>query len=738
MLDRCIEAATARLRRALRRLPGTRNRGSGGHRARSLIGDILLLQLVSALFVGVLAVGGLWWTSNWVIEDNLQGWAEQWISELDDLGMPLYVDDGDDRFVRIESYLRAFPEISFVRYYSASGDILFSDHTREMSAELPVLEQGQLRSLAERTAQRPFIVDSGGRNSSLVRVSKAIWTESMNSGGLLNYDPQAEPAVTATLVGFVELGLDFGDYRAQLTRNIATGSLVTVAVLLLLVLAGWLLFHRTLRPLTELQEPLARLARGRTDFRVEPSGYREIAAIANALNTTVAALHERDNKLHRLANRDVLTGLVNRLRFCETLMEELEQCGVRNRQSALMFIDLDQFKYINDTLGHAAGDRLLIQAARRLESTVRKQDIVSRFGGDEFTILVRDVTREEVEPICQAVVQDMQDHRFVEQGQSFSIACSIGVTMLNSDRFTPAELMAQADMACHDAKSKGRNRFHFYATSGQEREQMAADVGWSQKIRQALADDSLVLHYQPIVNVRTGQPTHYEVLLRMTDDDGALVPPNAFLPAASRFGLMLDIDMWVIRTALRKLAAYRKRYEDICFTLNVSGNIFEDTGLLDYIREHLAINGLTPDTIILEITEQVAVRNVISATRQMAELVEQGWQFAIDDFGAGYSSFNYLKNLPVRYIKIDGAFIRDITSDETDQTIVHSICAIAGSAGKQTIAEYVQDAATLDLLGRLGVDFAQGFYVGPPSPRLRRQVISASISSARRRRKRAV
>ena len=705
--------------------------------ARSLVGDILILQFASALLVGLLAVWGLWWTSSWVIENNLNKWAEQWISELDDLGMPLYVEGNDDKFVRIESYVSSFPEISFVRYYSQSGEVIFADDTREVSSDIPALDESELTLLAAQSAEDPYIVESSGGDTSTARITKPIWKESMTSGGLLDYDPTAEQLVESELLGFVELGLDFGDYQTQLTRNIITGSLASVAVLLLLALAGWFLFRRALRPLNELQEPLAKLAKGRTNFSVRPSGHREIVAIANALNTTVTALHERDRKLHRLANHDVLTGLVNRHRFSEVLIEELEVYAVKRRQSALLLIDLDQFKYINDTLGHAAGDRLLVQAAKRLESAVRKNDIVSRFGGDEFTILLTDVTRKEVEPICKALVQDMRDHRFVEDGHSFSIPCSIGVTMVTSDRFSPAELLAQADMACHDAKARGRNRYDFYETSSQDKAQMATDMGWSQRIQQSLEDDALVLHYQPIVDVRSGEPTHYEVLLRMPDGNGDLVLPDAFMPAANRFGLMLEIDQWVIRTALSRLAGYRDRYGDVCFTLNVSGNIFEDMTLVEYIREHLTANELPPEALILEITEQVAVRNMISASEQMSELIDLGCKFAIDDFGAGYSSFSYLKSLPVDYIKIDGAFIRNVSSDEVDQTIVKSICEVAKSVGKRTVAEYVQDAVTLDLLGDLGVDYAQGFYIGKPSSRLRREAITVSISSARRRRKKA-
>ena len=724
-----LAAAAARLRSGLPRS----GRGAG----RSLVTDILLLQLASALFVAVAAVAVVWWATSWVIDNNLNKWAGQWISELDDLGMPLYVDGGEEQYLRIENYIRSFPEISFVRYYSKSGDVVFEDATQHARVTVPVLGIAELEQLTRHGTDQPAQLDNSLSGSSVVRASKPIYTESMSSAGLLDLDLSVASMVQSELVGFVELGLDFGGYQTHLDRSVLTGSLISIGVLLFLAMVGSTVFRRALRPLAKLQEPLAKLASGDTDFRVRSSGHREIVAIADALNSTVSALHERDRRLHRLANHDSLTGLINRHRFSELLIEQLEEEDFEHTPSALLFIDLDQFKYINDTLGHAAGDRLLIQAARRLESTVRKNDQVSRFGGDEFTILLRDLERADVESICEALVQNMRDHLFVENGHSFSIPCSIGVTMIDSNRFSPAELMAQADMACHDAKARGRNRFNFYEASGQDQQQMEADIGWSQKIQKALADDALVVHFQPIVDLERGEPSHYEVLLRLPDETGELVPPDAFLPAANRFGLMVDIDRWVIRNALERLAGVRTRYGDIRFTLNVSGNIFEDTDLLGYIQEHLQKNDLPPDSLILEITEQIAVRNMINATEQMQELIELGCKFAIDDFGAGYSSFDYLKSLPVDYIKIDGAFIRDICEDVIDQTIVRSICEIARASGKQTIAEYVQDAATLDLLGELGVDYAQGFHIGKPSPRLRREPVSLTRGRSRKSRKKA-
>jgi EAL domain-containing protein (putative c-di-GMP-specific phosphodiesterase class I) len=298
--------------------------------------------------------------------------------------------------------------------------------------------------------------------------------------------------------------------------------------------------------------------------------------------------------------------------------------------------------------------------------------------------------------------------------------------------------MAQADMACHDAKAKGRNRVQFYALSDKEMNRQTADAGWSQQIQRALKEDLFVMHYQPIVDIRSGRRTHYEALLRLqADDDGALVPPMAFLPAASRFGLMQEVDEWVIRNVLAELAIFRRRQKDLVFTLNISGTIFEDENLFSFIEKNLADNGLQPDSIVLEITEQVAVRDIGGARRQIETLSEFGCKFAIDDFGAGYSSYSYLKSLPVDYIKIDGSFIRDLTTDEVDKTIVQSISQIAKATNKLTIAEHVGDAETYDLLLDIGVDYAQGYYIGKPAADLAKPELPTSFKATRKRRKRA-
>jgi EAL domain-containing protein (putative c-di-GMP-specific phosphodiesterase class I) len=269
-------------------------------------------------------------------------------------------------------------------------------------------------------------------------------------------------------------------------------------------------------------------------------------------------------------------------------------------------------------------------------------------------------------------------------------------------------------MACHEAKGRGRNRFELYQTTGAEMKQLTADMGWSQKIEKALKEDLFVIRYQPIVDTQSGRPTHYEVLLRMRAAGNRLVPPAAFLPAANRFGLMTKVDQWVIRHATQELAKFRNAGQNLTFTLNISGNIFEDNDLYGCLEECLNANQLPPEALVLEITEQVAVRNITTAANQIAEISKLGCRFAIDDFGAGYSSYTYLKRLPVHFIKIDGSFIKTLASDTVDQTIVRSISQIARATKKKTIAEHVEDIDTFLLLRELGIDYAQGYFIGEP------------------------
>ena len=685
------------------------------------------MQLVFAAIVGALALAGLWWASNDVFQESARKWGEQWLGNLDELGTPLYVSEDSERYRDIESYVGKIKEIFFVRYYSALGEPMYTEFPRGIDPGIQPLSPETLAATASRPLdQQQYRVDTLFQGVPIVRISKPMWTRSLLADGMIGVDLNA-PAIDETLVGYIELGADFSDYESQLRRTILTAMIIGAGVLVLLTAASWFIYRRALLPLSQLQQPLKMLAGGKTNFSVTTSGHREIVAIADALNTTVTALKERDTKLRQLANHDSLTGLINRHRFSELLNAEIEATVDEKRTSALLFIDLDQFKYMNDSFGHAAGDRLLKLVAERLVASVRERDVVARFGGDEFIVLLTDVSKKEAESICATLVRRMQDERFIEGTESFDVRCSIGVTMIRGARMTAEELLAQADMACHHAKAKGRNQFCVYKASDKEMNEIAADGGWSQHIRRALKEDAFLLQFQPIVDIKTRETVYYEVLLRMLADKQRLVMPTTFLPAAVRFGLMLEIDQWVIRHALQSLAEFRAANSDIRFALNVSGSSIERPEFFEYIEEQAEASGVPLDALVIEITEQAAVRNMPAAARQIADLVSRGCKFAIDDFGAGYSSYSYLKTLPVALVKIDGSFVTNVVADAIDQRIVSAISQIAKAARTKTIAEHVNDYDTFLLLGELGVDYAQGNLLGKPSTKLKPNVLPVPL-----------
>jgi diguanylate cyclase (GGDEF)-like protein len=534
------------------------------------------------------------------------------------------------------------------------------------------------------------------------------------------------------IIGYIDLSIDSGYYKEQLVRSIASGSLVIAALMAVGLFFGSRMIRKALAPLTALQVPLARLAQGETDVHVERAKDAEIAVISDALNTTIRALRERDEALRKMAESDPLTGLVNRSLFRRDLEGEIEHASRDAIPSAVFFIDLDQFKYVNDTLGHAAGDKLLIRVAELLKSRVRDKDVVSRFGGDEFTVLARNVSREGAMEMARSFNQIMRDMRLVEGDKILSVNCSIGIAMIEPGRYSAEEVLSHADMACFDAKSHGRNRMHMYEEGGEGKKEMAMDIGWFQHIKQIIEQDRFRLMYQPIADVVHPDKESYEVLLRMPGPNGEIVLPSIFLPVAQRFGLMTDIDRWVIVHALKALADFRASGRDVIFSINLSGQSLEDASILQLIKDHLTLNRLPPSRVIFEITEQSAMRYLDKARHLIQGLVDIGCRFALDDFGTGFSSFSYLQQLPVDFIKIDGSFIRNMASNSMDESMVLSIIQIARSLGKLTVAEFVQDEKTSAMLKASGVDHLQGYYVGAPSEKLpvNLRVVSKTKKSA--------
>lgn len=433
----------------------------------------------------------------------------------------------------------------------------------------------------------------------------------------------------------------------------------------------------------------------------------------------VADISERKamlDNLKNIAEHDGLTGLYNRSYF----QQELERVVERVKRAggiccSLLYIDLDNFKYVNDTLGHAAGDRLIIEVAGILNKRARKSDLIARFGGDEFTVLLFDTTPALSVQIAESFRARLADYVFKHSGEQIDIGCSIGVTGVSPVTGSATEVLSQADLACHLAKRGGRNRVHLYNSEDAENvTAMTLDMGWSRRIKEAIEKDRFVLACQPIVNTATHEIESYEVLIRMLDERNELIMPSGFLATADRFGLAADIDKWVIRNAIESLAGQRANFPDLRYSINLSGRTLTTPGICDLILHKLKDTGLDPAALTFEVTETVAIADMAAAEIFLSRLRSMGCRTALDDFGSGMASFAYLKDLPVHSVKIDGRFVKNLAHSPVDQAMVKAMNDIAHVLGKQTIAEFVENEESFQLLASYGVDFAQGYHLGRP------------------------
>jgi diguanylate cyclase (GGDEF)-like protein len=712
-----------------------RDKSTSGKRV--LVNEILSIQVISAALIGALAIASLYWGGQWVLQDNYARWALQWTEELNELGSPLFLADDDEALIRLESYVQRYPEIDRVAYFDKDGSVLYSVNKGGDVESISDLSQTMLDSAtAVIGASQPYLMSSGILDPRQFEVIAPVWTEAIPDDGLFGFDPSRAQLESRTqLVGFVGIQLDFVMFHDRFLSNIRGAVLILMALLILFALYGRRTLRSALASISDLQEPIEELAKGNLDVKFKPAEHREISDIVEALETTASALSERDAELLELANHDGLTGLFNRRRFIEEFEKEITNVTVMGYTSALFFIDLDQFKYVNDACGHPAGDRLIRKVADELKRSIRRSDIVARFGGDEFAVLMTRTDTEGAKSAAEKILSNMRRMAHIENDHIFHVHCSIGITMLTEDGLQHDELINQADIACREAKLAGRNRMHLYEHSEDAVQRVATDVGWMNRLREAVDDDEFELHFQPINRIDTGATTHHEVLIRLRSEDGEIILPDVFLPAAVRFGLMSEIDLWMIRHASEAYAKHSCRKRNIKLAINLSANAFENDNLTDLVEESFEKYDVEPSDITIEITESLAVRRPLHVEQQITSLRALGCKFALDDFGTGYSSFSYLQKLHFDYIKIDGAFVQDILNNPVDQKIIKLIAEIGREAGMQTIAEFVQDAESLLLLGDLGVDMAQGYFVGRPTQRP--QLKSTPISLHSRRVKRS-
>ncbi|MDQ3161419.1 MAG: EAL domain-containing protein, partial [Actinomycetota bacterium] len=422
-------------------------------------------------------------------------------------------------------------------------------------------------------------------------------------------------------------------------------------------------------------------------------------------------------KLSHLADHDPLSGLFNRRRFEHELARQVAYTERYGTAATLLMLDLDNFKYVNDTLGHATGDELLVRVSSAMVERLRETDIIARLGGDEFAIILPETDAAAGELVAVNLIETIKhDGVVLHEGRAIQVTASIGIASFEKGvALTPAELMMHADVAMYDAKEAGRGRFAVHdPQAGSAR--LAQTVTWAERIRGALANDGFVLYQQPILDLKLGQVTRHELLLRMVGPDGEHIAPATFLYIAERFGLSGDIDSWVVRQAVALIAGQERLGRRLQLEVNLSGLSLTSPEVLATIKEELAQSAIDPACLTFEITETAAIVNIQKA-RSFAERIAQlGCGFALDDFGAGFGSFYYLKHLPFDVLKIDGEFVRNLTESVKDKLVVQSLARIATELGKKTVAEFVEDDATLELVRSYGVDFAQGFGIGRPQP----------------------
>ncbi len=419
-------------------------------------------------------------------------------------------------------------------------------------------------------------------------------------------------------------------------------------------------------------------------------------------------------KIEHMAIHDTLTGLYNR-RYFEISLEHMVASSARSAgPHALLYIDLDHFQMVNDTLGHRDGDMVLKEISELLATRTRDSDLLCRIGGDEFALLLTHTGLQQALALAHIIIEVLNNYRYSRYAYQLSIGCSIGISLIDGSLKSGAEHLVQADKAAFTAKSRGRNLVHIYDPADKASEELRLNIDWANRVRQAINEERLELYVQPIQDLLSGKTNHYEALLRLhMHDQTEVVTPAVFIPAVEKAGQIHILDRWVIRQAINLLSHNTWLNQ---LAVNLSGRAFEDPGLLDYVKEELETHQVIPQRVIFEITETASVANINETQRMINQMRSLGCHFALDDFGTGFCSFHYLRHLPTDYLKLDGSYIKNIIDNELDLAMVRSMNEIAHILGKKTIAECVENEEVLICLRELGVDYVQGHQIGAAAP----------------------
>lgn len=418
-------------------------------------------------------------------------------------------------------------------------------------------------------------------------------------------------------------------------------------------------------------------------------------------------------------HHDSLTGLINRSGFEPLLVAALSGARKNQHEHCLLHIDIDQLHVVNDLMGHQEGDALIRRVAKALRATLRDSDLLARLGGDEFAVLLSNCPIDTGHTIAEKIRSNIAELAVVAASRQLDVSVSIGFAAIGPESESIVGVMASAEIACKAAKDAGRDRVQAFEEDNTTLVRRSEEIEWIGRVQQALRDDLFELHCQPVMPVSDAKNRpHYEILIRMLDDDREVLAPGLFLPAAERYQLMPQVDRWVIQNTLQSLGS---KWTDIAesgavFCINLSGQSLTNTGFLSFVADEISRSKLKADRVCFEITETAAISNIDEAIAFMTTMQGMGCRFALDDFGAGLSSFGYLKVLPVDYLKIDGSFVRELTTDAVSRSMVEAICQIGRTMGLATIAEFVGDAETVEVLRKIGIDYMQGFYIGKPAP----------------------
>jgi len=615
-------------------------------------------------------------------------------------------------------------------------ELLTERLVREPDIQFVVIVDVQGRAIVKQGAQS-LHADWRGEVSGLVaRNDLAILVAAPVLQQALEIDDLSAPrdVVTPPLsLGFVMLEVS---RRATLERQntiLLAGLSITGFGLLLASLLAWRLGRDIVRPISALTQAVEQIAAGDLNVRVQVKTGGEFAVLERGVNHMLAELKNSYDtmqekiraataKLSWQAHHDALTGLLNRAGFDQPLQLAWESTRESDRRHCLLYLDLDQFKLVNDTSGHQAGDELLRQLAAAMRRTLRDSDLVARLGGDEFGVLLSDCEADVGLQLAEKLRGMIGNFRFSWNGRLYQVGVSIGLVELDQDWPDTAHLMSAADAACYAAKDAGRNQVRLYRRGDEEVERRRGEMQWVERLKRAMQADHFRLYYQPIVALdetaasETATELHYELLLRLHDAEFPILP-TAFIPAAERYQIMPTIDRWVIETTLYQCAdRLPQTGVKVVLGINLSGASLGNAQFQNFIRAAMREHPTMAPQLCFEITETAAISNLESVRSLIEDLQAMGCRFALDDFGSGLSSFAYLHNLGVDYLKIDGAFVRDMARDPVDAAMVEAIAKVGRIMGIHTVAEFVEDKATADALRALGVNYGQGHYFAAARP----------------------